>query len=436
MEGIKRIFNESFLPMPKSSDLTTTVTDSLRPLRAAARQLARTDVAIINNCLHYLAELTEHYTPQLLTANRSDLERMEKDNPKYDRLLLTAARLQAIASDLRRVAALPSPLGELLEERQLKNGLELRRIRVPIGVIGIVFESRPNVTFDVFALTLKSGNVSVLKGSRDAAASNLAIKQLIDRALNKFGLTGCCLLAPAEREALGPILTADGLVDLIIPRGSQGLIDYVRKNATVPVIETGAGICHVYLDRTANLNWAADIVTNAKARRVSVCNALDCLLVHRDQLKSLPAVLERLGKQHHCEVFADAAAFAQLDGHYPPDLLWPATEDSFGTEFLSMKLSIKTVENLEQALEHIAAHGSQHSEAIVSADENSINRFQQEVDAAAVYANTSTAYTDGGEFDLGAEIGISTQKLHARGPMGLKELTSYKYVLRGEGQVR
>jgi glutamate-5-semialdehyde dehydrogenase len=436
MAGIERIFIESFFPMPLSTDLSTSVLDSLRPLRAVSRQLARTDEATINSCLRYLAELTKNAIPQLLAANQLDLGRMEKSNPKYDRLLLTETRLEAIADDLRRVAELPSPLGEVLEERQLRNGLELRRLRVPIGVIGIVFESRPNVTFDVFALTLKSGNVSVLKGSRDAAASNIAIKELIDLALAKYGLNGCCLLAPAEREALAPILTADGLVDLIIPRGSQGLIDFVRQNATVPVIETGAGICHVYVDKTANLEWAADIATNAKARRVSVCNALDCLLVHQEQLANLPAILNQLGNKHHCEVFADPAAFEQLAGHYPTELLHPATESSFGTEFLSMKMAVKTISGLDEALAHIAIHGSQHSEAIVSDDETAIDRFQREVDAAAVYANTSTAYTDGGEFDLGAEIGISTQKLHARGPMGLKELTSYKYVLRGQGQVR
>lgn len=412
------------------------LTDSLRPLRAAARQLARTEVTTINDCLAHLAELTEGAIPHLLAANQQDLNRMATDDPKYDRLMLTEARLRSIAADLRRVAALPSPLGEVLEERSLKNGLELRRVRVPIGVIGIVFESRPNVMFDVFALTLKSGNASVLKGSRDAAASNLAIKELIDQALAKFGLDGCCLLAPAEREALAPILTANGLVDLIIPRGSQGLIDYVRKNATVPVIETGAGICHVYLDATANLDWAAKIVTNAKARRVSVCNALDCLLVHFQQLGHLAAIMQRLGQEFNCLVHADPPAFAALTKRYPAELLHPATESSFGTEFLSMQLAIKTVSSLDEALEHIATHGSQHSEAIVSDNENNIQKFQQEVDAAAVYANASTAYTDGGEFDLGAEIGISTQKLHARGPMGLKELTSYKYVLRGQGQVR
>lgn len=422
--------------MTQSPDLQEQILAQLRPLRQVASHLARTEQKTINDCLRHLAELTEAYLPQLIVANQRDLARMDPENPKYDRLLLNHDRLKAIANDLRRVAELPSPLDEVQEERTLRNGLRLRRVSVPIGVIGIVFESRPNVTFDVFALTLKSGNVSVLKGSRDAADSNRAIVQLIDRALVKFGLSGACYLAPAEREALSPILTADGVVDLIIPRGSQGLIDYVRQHATVPVIETGAGICHVYVDQHARLDWATEIVTNAKARRVSVCNALDCLLLHRDQLSSLPGIMTALGKTHHCEVYADAEAHAALLDHYPGHLLHPATEESFGTEFLSMRMAVKTVDDLDQALDHIAANGSRHSEAIVSEDEKAVNRFFQEVDAAAVYANTSTAYTDGGEFDLGAEIGISTQKLHARGPMGLRALTSYKYLLTGQGQVR
>ncbi|MEL6275865.1 MAG: glutamate-5-semialdehyde dehydrogenase, partial [Bacteroidota bacterium] len=356
--------------------------------------------------------------------------------PKYDRLLLNEARLEGIANDLRRVASLPSPLGDIQEERQLRNGLLLRRVSVPIGVVGIVFESRPNVTFDVFALTLKSGNVSVLKGSRDAADSNLAIKKLIDQALEEFALSGCCYLAPPEREALAPILQASNLVDVIIPRGSQGLIDYVRQNATVPVIETGAGICHTYIDAAANVDWATKIVTNAKARRVSVCNALDCLLIHQDQLGTLPTIVKELGEKYACEIFADVRAYNVLSNQYSKGLLNQADPSHFGTEFLSMRMAIKTVDTLDDALEHIAKYGSRHSEAIVSDNQENINRFLQQVDAAAIYANTSTAYTDGGEFDLGAEIGISTQKLHARGPMGLKALTSYKYLLIGTGQVR
>lgn len=422
--------------MSISAETNKEVLQQLVGLRSLARQLANTPDAQIRDCLLYLAELTAAYTPQLLAANQRDLNRMEPNNPKYDRLLLTHDRLKRIADDLRRVAALPSPLGKIQEERKLQNGLLLRRISVPIGVLAVVYESRPNVTFDVFALALKSGNVAVLKGSRDAADSNRAIAQLIDRALSKFGLQGACYLAPAEREALLPILTADNLVDLVIPRGSQGLIDYVRKNASVPVIETGAGICHTYVDAEARLDWATAIVTNAKARRVSVCNALDCLLIHRQQLSHLPAIVAALGQQYACEILADPLAYQALAGQYPAHLLSAARADSYGTEFLAMRLAIKTVEGLDEALAHIAQYSSRHSEAIVSESAAAVARFLQEVDAATVYANASTAFTDGGEFDLGAEIGISTQKLHARGPMGLAALTSYKYLLEGQGQSR
>ncbi|MEM7575056.1 MAG: glutamate-5-semialdehyde dehydrogenase [Bacteroidota bacterium] len=416
-------------------DATKLLSD-LGALRPLVRRLQRSTTETINKCLLHLADLTEAAIPELVAANALDLARMDPANPKYDRLLLNEQRLRAIAADLRRVAALPSPLGIIQEKRQLSNGLKLERVSVPIGVIGIVFESRPNVTFDVFALTLKSGNVAVLKGSRDAADSNRAIKQLIDQALEAADLAGACYLAPAAREALGPILKADGLVDLIIPRGSQGLINFVRANATVPVIETGAGICHVYLDQQANLEWAQAIITNAKSRRVSVCNALDCLLIHRHQLPQLPHLLEELGKVHACEVFAGPSALVALQAEYPEELLHAATEEHFGTEFLSMKMSVRVVEDIEEALELIDRYSSRHSEAIVTSIPENEARFLQEVDAAAVYANTSTAYTDGGEFELGAEIGISTQKLHARGPMGLRELTSYKYLLRGQGQTR
>jgi glutamate-5-semialdehyde dehydrogenase len=419
-----------------ASDLQPGIREHLSHLRAAARLLNRRSATELNDCLLRLAELTDTHIPHLLEANRRDLDRMDPANPKYDRLLLNEDRLHAISSDLRRVAELPAPLDRILEERTLANGLQLSRTSVPIGVVGIVFESRPNVTFDVFALNLKAGNATVLKGSRDAADSNRAIKQLIDRALEDGDLPPCCYLAPAGREALHPILTADGLVDVIIPRGSQGLIEHVRKHATVPVIETGAGICHTYVDQKANLDWARDIVTNAKARRVSVCNALDCLLLHRTQLPSLPLLLEELGERHRCVVYADPAAYEALEGRYPSDLLYPATEDHFGTEHLRMALSVRTLDNLEDALAHIARYGSRHSESIVSEDPVSQDRFRREVDAAVVYVNTSTAFTDGGQFELGAEIGISTQKLHARGPMGLAALTSYKWVVTGAGQVR
>lgn len=419
-----------------AADFTTEVRAELANLRAAAASLNRQPAERLNDCLIALAERTEKNIRPLLEANAKDLARMDPANPKYDRLLLNEERLLAIATDLRRVAALPSPLDRTLEQSTLANGLELRRVSVPIGVVGIVFESRPNVTFDVFALNLKAGNASALKGSRDARDCNLAIKKLIDEALSACGLPAACYLAPAEREALKPILEADGLVDVIIPRGSQGLIDFVRANASVPVIETGAGICHTYVDQDAELEWAKAIITNAKSRRVSVCNSLDCILLHRTCVSALPKLLEELGQTHHCEVFADEEAYASLDGYYPEKLLHRATEKNFGTEFLSMKLSVKLVDDISEAIAHVERYGSRHSEAIVSNNEASIKRYLREVDAAVVYANASTAFTDGGQFELGAEIGISTQKLHARGPMGLAALTSYKWLVEGQGQVR
>ncbi|MFT7119933.1 MAG: glutamate-5-semialdehyde dehydrogenase [Neolewinella sp.] len=424
------------LKMTPTTDFTSTVRSALADLRSAAAKLNRQPVTKLNECLLRLAELTEENMGPVLAANALDLERMAPANPKYDRLLLTEERLKAIADDLRRVAQLPSPLDVSHEERLLENGLRLRRISVPIGVVGIVFESRPNVTFDVFALNLKAGNASALKGSRDARDSNQAIKKLIDQALSDTELPGACYLAPAAREALLPILTADGLVDVIIPRGSQGLIDFVRANASVPVIETGAGICHTYVDADANLEWAKAIITNAKARRVSVCNSLDCLLLHRNNLSALPHLLAKLGTEHNCEVYADLDAQHVLKGNYPDENLYEATNESFGTEFLSMKLSVKIVDDIAEAIAHVEKYGSRHSESIVSNDDANIQRYLKEIDAAVVYANASTAFTDGGQFELGAEIGISTQKLHARGPMGLAALTSYKWLVEGKGQVR
>ena len=412
------------------------ITLDLSRLRAASLELNKVPVDRLNACLLKLADLTEANMQPVLAANALDLARMDPANPKYDRLLLNEDRLRAIAADLRRVAELPSPLGQQLEARTLANDLSISRVSVPIGVVGIVFESRPNVTFDVFALNLKAGNASALKGSRDARDSNLAIKQLIDEALSATDLPQVCYLAPAEREGLQPMLTADGLIDVIIPRGSQGLIDFVRKNATVPVIETGAGICHTYIDEQVNIDWATAIVTNAKSRRVSVCNSLDCIVLHEKQLGAITQVLSKLGKEHGCVVYADDRSFARLEGHYPKDLLYPAEAEHFGTEFLSMKLSIKTVDSVDEAIAHINEYGSRHSESVVSDDEAVQQRFLREVDAAVVYTNASTAFTDGGQFELGAEIGISTQKLHARGPMGLAALTSYKWVVRGDGQVR
>lgn len=417
-------------------DLSQQITGQLKNVRTAVRKMVDLNDADINALLNELADLTLENIPVLLAENKKDLDRMDPEDPKYDRLLLSPKRLESIAADLRKVAGLPSPVGQVLEARTLPNGLELSRVTVPMGVIGIVFESRPNVTFDVFALCLKSGNASVLKGSRDAHFSNIAIVELIHQVLGERGLADICYLAPSQREALGHILQAVDYVDLIIPRGSQGLIDYVRSNAKVPVIETGAGIVHTYFDASADLAKGKAIVTNAKSRRVSVCNALDTLIMHRSRLHELPDILADLDQEHQCEVRADAAAYAVLDGRYTADRLLRAEAADFGTEFLSMKMSVKTVDNLQEALDHIDRYSSRHSEAILAEDQQTIDTFLRNVDAAVVYANTTTAFTDGGQFGLGAEIGISTQKMHARGPMALRELTSYKWLIRGDGQIR
>lgn len=390
----------------------------------------------IAKTLYAVADAVDADAENILAANREDCFRMAKDNPKYDRLLLTRERLSAITDDMRRVAGLPSPLGKIIAENMRPNGLRICRVSVPIGVVGVIYEARPNVTLDVFSLCLKSGNACILKGSHDAEATNTALAGTVRRALEKCGIpAAACSLLPSPREATMALLHAVGEVDLAIPRGSRALIDFVRENARIPVIETGAGICHVYVDASADVEKAREIVFNAKTRRVSVCNALDCLLVHVSRVADLPEICGKLAGKN-VEIFADDAAFSALAGTYPERLLKRATPESFGTEFLDYKMSIRTVVSLEEALNHIARHGSHHSEAIVAEDSDAIVKFQQNVDAACVYANASTAFTDGGQFGFGAEIGISTQKLHARGPMGLEALTTYKYLIHGTGQVR
>ena len=408
----------------------------LEQARSAARELARSDDKTIRAALNSLADRTLEASSEILEANRSDLSRMPESDPKYDRLLLNPERLHAISDDLRFVAALPSPVGDVLEQRTLDNGLQLRKVRVPMGVIAVIFESRPNVTFDVFALCLKTQNACVLKGSSDAHDTNTVVVRLMHEVLSRHGLDpDAVFLAPPEREWLPQILQAVGYIDLAIPRGSKGLIDFVRDNARIPVIETGAGIVHTYVDASADLQKAKAIITNAKTRRVSVCNALDTLVIHRDLLPKLPGLMREMGEDHGVEVFADPEALQVLEGHYAGSLK-PAEPEHFGLEFLSLRMSIKTVANLEGALDHIHQYSSKHSEAIVAEDPSVMEQFLNSVDAAAVYANSSTAFTDGGQFGMGAEIGISTQELHARGPMALPELTSYKWVVRGDGQVR
>ena len=404
--------------------------------REASRTLARCRDAKIRAVLETLADRTLADGQEILQANRSDLSRMPESDPKYDRLLLNPQRLADIAHDLRCVAALPSPVGEVFEQKQLDNGLELSKIRVPMGVIAVIFESRPNVTFDVFALCLKTLNACVLKGSSDAHDTNRVVVKIMHDVLAEHDIDPAVVfLAPPQREYLPAILQATDTIDLAIPRGSKGLIDFVRDNARIPVIETGAGIVHTYVDASADLAKAKSIITNAKTRRVSVCNALDTLILHRDLLSALPEIMKPMGEDYAVEVYADEEAYKALDGHYAASL-HHASDEHFGTEFLSMKMSIKTVSGLEDALEHIHRYSSKHSEAIVAEDPQVIEQFLNQVDAAAVYANASTAFTDGGQFGMGAEIGISTQKLHARGPMALPELTSYKWVVRGSGQTR
>lgn len=403
---------------------------------AASRLLAQIPQATIAQALTALADALEQSASTILAANAEDLARMPPENPKYDRLLLSPERIADIAREMRQVARLPSPLNEVLEERRLENGLYLQKVRVPLGTVGVIYESRPNVTADVAALCLRSGNAALLKGGSDAFATNQALVQVIHQTLADFGIPAeSVTLLPPSREATEELLQAIGKVDVIIPRGSQQLIDFVRQNARVPVIETGAGIVHTYIDVSADLKKAADIVYNAKTRRVSVCNALDCLIVHRDKIPQLFTVVQKLSEKR-VQIFADDSALEALKNRYPDDLLKKATPEHFGTEFLDYKMSIKTVANLDEALAHIARYSSKHSEAVVAEDENVIERFLNEVDAAAVYANASTAFTDGAQFGMGAEIGISTQKLHARGPMALPELTSYKWKIRGSGQTR
>ncbi len=390
----------------------------------------------IGMVLRDTAEALRKGTEEILAANRLDLERMERSNPKYDRLQLTSKRIEDIASDMQHVATLPTPLGQTLSLTTRPNGMTIRKVSVPFGVIGIIYEARPNVTADVFSLCMKSGNVCLLKGGSDAEYTNRQIVEVIHSVLRTHGIdTAICTLLPSDREATACLLSAVGVVDLIIPRGSSGLINYVRDNARVPVIETGAGICHTYFDKAADTLKGAAIIDNAKTRRVSVCNALDSLIIHRDRLADLAMLCAPLATKQ-VTLYADTEAYQALQGCYPDKLLMRATEEHFGTEFLDYKMSIRTVNVIDEALAHIARYSSRHSECIISEDSEAIALFQRTVDAACVYVNVSTAFTDGAQFGLGAEIGISTQKLHARGPMALSELTTYKYIIEGDGQVR
>lgn len=387
---------------------------------------------ILNKTADYLVKKSDY----IIAENKKDLAAMSIEDPRYDRLLLNKQRIDAIASDMRNVASLPSPRGNILEERRMDNGMLIKKVSVPFGVIGVIYESRPNVSCDVFSLSLKSGNVAILKGGSEAYNSNYAIVESIRSTLRDMDVCeDIVTLMPASREMTAALLEATGYVDLIIPRGGKNLIKYVNENAKVPVIETGAGICHTYFDIYADANMGRDIITNAKTRRVSVCNAMDCLVIHKDRICDLPFLCSML-KDKNVLIYADKESFESLKGYYPDDLLNHANDNSYGTEFLSYTMSIKSVDNIDMAIKHIDRYSSKHSESIVSNDAANISLFTSLVDAACVYVNTPTSFTDGAEFGMGAEIGISTQKLHARGPMALKEITTYKWIIEGKGQIR
>ena len=412
------------------------IKEILHKASEAAVSLLMLSDETVSQVLREVAEGLRNATETILAANAKDLARMSPDNPKYDRLKLTRERMAGIASDMENVAGLTSPLGHILSETTRPNGMTISKIAVPFGVIGVIYEARPNVTADVFSLCFRSSNVCVLKGGSDAADSSRAIVSVIHKVLESHGIDpAVCTLLPATREATAELLGAVGLVDVLIPRGSSSLINYVRDNARIPVIETGAGICHTYFDKAGDLTKGAAIINNAKTRRVSVCNALDCLIVHQDRLSDLPSLCAALA-EHNVIIYADQTAYNELQGRYPSALLQHAGPESFGTEFLDYKMSIKTVYSLDDALRHIAQHSSKHSECIISEDAAAVGKFQRCVDAACVYSNVSTAFTDGAQFGFGAEIGISTQKLHARGPMALPEMTTYKYIIEGNGQTR
>lgn len=412
------------------------LTSVFKKASEAGRSLNVMDPLVFTEALLLIAAETEKRSGLIISENEKDLALMDKADPKYDRLLLNSERIAGIVSDIRNVARMTNPLGRILSETTRPNGLIISRITVPFGVVGVIYESRPNVTFDVFSLCLKSGNACILKGGSDAINSNKVIVGIIKSCLDKLNINRDIItLLPAGRNETNQLLNAGKYVDLIIPRGSRELIDFVRINSTIPVIETGAGICHTYFDEYGDRGKARDIINNAKTRRVSVCNALDCLIIHKNRLGDLAFIVE-LCSGSDVEIYADKEAYKALKGRYPSRLLYKSTKESFGTEFLSYRMAIKTVASMKEALQHIEIYGSKHSEAIISENDERINLFLALVDASSVYSNTSTAFTDGAEFGLGAEIGISTQKLHARGPMALEELNTYKWIIKGNGQIR
>jgi len=410
--------------------------NQLTQVKEASYTICDIDDAKKNAVLLHLSQALRKSCSNILQENAKDLATMPKEDHRYDRLQLTEARINQIADDVEKVSKLPTPIGTILSETVRPNGLRIQKVSVPFGVIAVIYESRPNVTIDVFSLCFKAGNACVLKGGKEAHFSNSIFVKILKEVLQSFDINpNIVMLMPPSREATQQLLEAHGLIDVCIPRGSQALIDFVRTHAKIPVIETGAGIVHTYFDIAGDLSKGKRIIENAKTRRISVCNALDTLVIHRERLNDLQTLVQALiGK--NVELFADEESHTKLHDFYPENLLHKATPEDFGREFLDYKMSIKTVGSTEEAVQHIMKHTSAHSEAIISEDKVAVAYFQNHVDAAVVYVNASTAFTDGGEFGMGAEIGISTQKLHARGPMGLEALTSYKWLVLGDGQIR
>ncbi|GGI79380.1 glutamate-5-semialdehyde dehydrogenase [Legionella impletisoli] len=408
----------------------------LRTAKLASQELIALDDAKRSSVLLALAEKLRQSSDVIIAENQKDLALMKEEDPKFDRLLLNKARINTLADDVEHVARLPFTVGKILSEKTLDNGLKLQQVSVPLGVIAVIYESRPNVTIDVFSLCFKTGNACILKGGKEAIHSNRCLAHLITDVLETHLIDPSIVyLLPPEREATHVLLEANGVVDVCIPRGSQELIHFVRDHAKIPVIETGAGIVHTYFDETGDIEKGRFIINNAKTRRVSVCNALDTLIIHKNRLTDLPKLVELLAEKK-VKLYADEASYSILESTYPASLLRHAKPNDFGREFLSYKLAIKTVDSASDAVLHIKKYSSGHSEAIISENKKTVDYFLQQIDAAAVYVNASTAFTDGGQFGMGAEIGISTQKLHARGPMALDALMSYKWVILGDGQIR
>lgn len=417
-------------------DARTTILPMLKATQLAAGAVRNLSDAVKSALLNNLADRILAQKEFILAENQKDLDRMEDGDPKKDRLLLNATRIDGLAQSLREIALLPDPTGQVLLERTLEQGLNMQKIAVPLGVVGVIYESRPNVTLDVAALCLRSGNACVLKGGKEASYSNACLAKIIHESLAEFGVpTEAVTLLPTDRQFVHELLTATRYVDIIIPRGSESLIQFVRKNSLVPTIETGAGVCHTYVEKSADLEKARAIVVNAKVSRPSVCNSLDTVVVDQSIAREFLPLLKEGLAAYNVEIFADEIAYPILEAAGYP-YLQKAQPDNFGREFLDYKCSVKVVEGLSEALAHIQEFSSRHSEAIVSQDAQAVEQFLNEVDAAAVYANASTRFTDGGVFALGAEIGISTQKLHARGPFALEKLVTEKWVIRGDGQVR